>query len=245
MKRPILIYGAMSVELNFLIEKLEDVKTIEHGKFKFYNGYFNDYPVIINIGGVGVINASSDIMYAINKFNPICVLNIGIVGSYSKNIHKGDLIIGEKCLNINSYKTDYLKSGSDFKKWDYITFKEGVDELIFEHASNKLIDLFNEVSHLYKNGNCINGVIGSGDSWNNEIERLSFLNEKYGLVCSDMESIGLYSVCNSFSIPVLSLKIVSDNIILGEEYDRNVCIYINDVFIKYISCIIKKINFLN
>ena len=240
-KRPIVIHSAMSVEIEFMKDRLSDLVEIESGNFIFYEGKINGYPIVLSISGVGTIHTASNMMYVIDKYKPLCVINLGIVGSYNKNIHKSDLIVGSKCLNVNSYRTSYLKEGmgSDYKSWEMITFKEGVDELVYWTCNEVLFTMFNELSDKYTYGNCFSGIIGSGDAWNNEIDRLLFLNSRYGLSCSDMECVSVYMVCSNFNIPAISLKVVSDNIILEEEYDREVTKNIIDVLFLYIDMIIK------
>ena len=43
--------------------------------------------------------------YASYKFKPGYVINYGIAGGHSRDIHVGDLVIGSECVNINSYVT--------------------------------------------------------------------------------------------------------------------------------------------
>lgn len=240
-RSPIVIHSAMGIEIEFLKDKMIDLKKEQYGNFIFYEGKFNDYPIVLNISGVGTIYTASDMMYVIYKYKPMCVINLGIVGSYHKEIHKNDFIVGSKCLNVNSYRTSYLEEGmgSDYQNWEMITFKEGIDELVYWNCDKALLKLINELSDGYTDGNFFNGIIGSGDVWNNEIDRLLYLNSKYDLICSDMECISVYMVCNSFNIPAISLKVVSDNIILGEEYDRGVTKNIENVLLKYLDKIIK------
>jgi adenosylhomocysteine nucleosidase len=66
------------------------------------------------------------------------------------------------------------------------------------------------------------GTLGSGDVWDKETDRILMLNKKYGTLCEDMESIGIYTVSNMFNIPVIGIRIVSNNEILEEEYDRSI-----------------------
>ena len=39
-----------------------------------------------------------------------------------------------------------------------------------------------------------------------------------------MEGIAIYTVANQYKIPVIDIRVISDNEILKEEYDRNVSI---------------------
>ena len=39
-----------------------------------------------------------------------------------------------------------------------------------------------------------------------------------------MEGIAIYTVANQYGIPAIDIRVISDNEILKEEYDRNVSI---------------------
>lgn len=44
----------------------------------------------------------------------------------------------------------------------------------------------------------------------------------YGAICEDMECISIYTASNLYKIPVISIKGISNNEILGKEYDYSV-----------------------
>lgn len=64
-----------------------------------------------------------------------------------------------------------------------------------------------------------------------------YLNKKYRIICEDMESISIYKIANMYNIPVISVKIISNNEILNEKYDRNTGIEVQ----KFTEDIIKSI----
>ena len=64
--------------------------------------------------------------------------------------------------------------------------------------------------------------MGSGDVWNNEKDRLLWLSEKYDIICEDMETISTYQIGLKFNIPTIGIRILSNNLLLGEEYDKSV-----------------------
>lgn len=241
-KKPILIQVAMEVEAQVLLNKINNLEEFEIKGYKYYKGLFHDYPIVISLSKVGLINASTSLTIAVNEFNPKAIINMGIAGATSKNIHTKDIVIGESCININSYRTSYLKEGegSNPNKWELLTFISGeTDRLVIEKASEKLIELTKEISN-EEYGNLYYGRIGSGDIWNNEMDRLLFLNEKYEILCEDMESIATYTLANQWNIPVISLKMISDNSLTGEEYNRDVGKYIGEYTIKYLERLITK-----
>lgn len=104
-KRPILLQGAMETEIEYFKEVISNLEKIELYGYDFYKGEIQGYPIIISKTKIGLIEASLATFIAITNFNPIAVINQGTAGACSKDLHTKDIVIGEKCININSYLT--------------------------------------------------------------------------------------------------------------------------------------------
>ena len=48
------------------------------------------------------------------------------------------------------------------------------------------------------------------------------LNQKYQILCEDMEGMAVYTIANQYGIPAIDIRVISDNELLKEEYDRNI-----------------------
>lgn len=224
-ERPIVIMCAMDVEAEFLIAKLANVKTCNVNKYKFFEGMINDYPVVICCCKVMTINAAVATYIAIEKYNPIAIISQGTAGAHGRNVHKGDIVVGEKCVNISSFRspTKIEGEGSNSLDWELLNFISGEeDKLEYQDGDQHLLELAKQVE--YVNGKVHFGIIGSGDGWNRETDRILWLHENYGTLCEEMEGIAVYIIANNFEIPVLGIRIISNNEILGESYDRNTAI---------------------
>lgn len=220
-KNPIVIMAAMDVEADFLIKKLENMtyETIE--KYEFYEGTIEDYPIVICRCYVGTINASIATFISIEKYQPIAILSQGTAGAHGKNIHTGDLVIGEKCVNIVSCKTPYKKEGegSNSLEWKLLKFISGEqDRLEYQLGDKHFIELAKKIP--FPNGKVHFGTLGSGDIWNQETDKILWLHQNYATLCEDMESIAIYTVANRYKIPVIGVRVISNNEILGEPYLR-------------------------
>ena len=239
MKRPILLVFAMEVEGMWLIDRLDNKNKEVICGYKFYSGKLFDYPVVVAISGVGVSLASGCVSLGIYKYRPVYVINYGISGSTSRDIHVNDIVVGEKIININSYRSKIKKAGegSNIDDWELLTFISGeVDRLLCLESDNKLLELSKDIDN-----NVCYGIIGSGDIWNREFDRINYLNKKYHIITEDMESFGIYNICNMNNVPVISIKIISDNILCDEEYDRNVGMNLESFFIKYLEKVVDNI----
>lgn len=240
-KNPIVIMVSMKVEANFLIEKLENAKCESINKYNFYEGTINGYPVVICYCHVMSLNAGIATFVAIQKYHPIAIISQGTAGAHGKNIHKGDIVVGEKCINIVSCRTPLKKEGegSNSLEWDLVNFLDGEDDrLEYQSGDNHLIELAKKIE--YSGGNVYFGIIGSGDVWNREADRILWLNQNFGTLCEEMEGIAVYTVANDFDIPVLGIRIISDNEILGEPYDRKIALKSQEFTYKFILQFIKE-----
>ena len=235
--RPILIQVAMEIECQEILKYLNNLEKIEICKFIFYKGTINDNEIIISLSKVGLIHTSSSLTIAIQKFNPRCIINTGIAGATDEKLHIGDIVIADKIININSYRTSNLKKGegSNPNTWELLTFLSGeTDRLIEEKASDDLIELAKGINN-NEYGKIYVGTIGSGDVWNREIDRILYLNKNYNILCEDMESIATYTIANSLNIPIISIKMISDNSLTGEEYNREIGKNLEKYIIEYIN----------
>jgi adenosylhomocysteine nucleosidase len=241
-KKPILIIGAMNTEINYLVSKIENCKIVEKNSYKFYEGTIKNYPVVLAKTNIGLVNASSCITLAIEKYNPLCIINEGTAGGITESRHKKDIIIGTEVFNINSYKTPYkeLGEGTDSRDWELMTFTDGgVDEKVTIKSDEKLAEIAFSMKNEYEYGNVYKGIIGSGDVWNREKDKLKYLDEVHNVSCEDMESIAIYTVAKNYNLPVLAIKIMSDNELLGEEYEPKVALYCQEFVEKVIVKLIE------
>ena len=220
--KPILLVGALKGELNYLISKLENCEEEKRSIYSFYTGNVAGYPVVIAKTEVGLVNAASCLTLAIETYHPICIINCGTAGGIIENRHKKDIIIAEECFNILSAKTPYkeLGEGSNSCEWDYMTFTDGgVDEKKIFKSDYKLAQIAISQKEKYLHGNIYTGVVGSADIWNREKDKLRYLAKEHNVSCEDMELIAIYTVADNYQIPAVGIKIMSDNELLGEEYE--------------------------
>lgn len=240
--KPILIVGALKKEINYLVEKLENLEEEMLCIYKIYKGSINHYPVIIAKTEVGLVNAASCLTLAIEKYNPICIINCGTAGGIIENRHKKDIIIAEKCVNILSSKTPYkeLGEGSDSCEWELMTFTDGgLDEKRIYLSDNRLLKIAISQKEKYKYGNVYTGIVGSADVWNREKDKLKFLAQEHDVSCEDMELIAIYTVSENYKIPTIGIKIMSDNELLGEEYEPEVGHYVQEYTYDVLQEVIK------
>ena len=235
--KPIVIQGAEISETDYLESVLENKEKIQIGEFIFYKGKFGNQDIIISRTMVGEINSSAATAIAIMKFEPEFIINQGTAGGQDVNIHKGEFVVGERFVQLNSYYSNYLEKGKGYSIDNWIIKDYGEKEEIpnYKLASPKLLKMAKEILPNISD-NCVYfGVIGSGDIWNREIDRILYLNKTFNTLCEEMEIAGVYKTANKLNVPVLGIRIISNNELLGEEYEPEIATKCQKVIYEFVK----------
>ncbi len=231
-KKTILIVAAMEdVELDYLESRLENLIKTKHNGFVFYEGNIGEKKIVLCVSNIGLINASAGVAIGIEKYNPDLIINEGVAGSLLKNIHKGDIIIGTEAINITSM--EYIGPGNTMEDYEITTFLHGEDSRLITQKANQ--ELLEKIRENLKDEKLHFGIIASGDIWNKDPNRIEYLCNRYQTICEDMESVAIYTIANMMEIPVVAIKGISDNEILGEEYELSVSTKVQQVVEKIIK----------
>lgn len=180
---PILIQGAMAEETDWLVAELERPEEITLGGYAFLRGNCNGCALVIGRTEIGEVNASCATTLGILHFAPVAVINQGLAGAHSEELHIGDVVIGESCTHINDWQTAIRgrREGSDPLSWSESKRQRALPR------DPALVSLFGTAP--YADGTLTLGRLGSGDLFSREHDRILWLRERCGHLCEDMESI--------------------------------------------------------
>jgi adenosylhomocysteine nucleosidase len=96
----------------------------------------------------------------------------------------------------------------------------------------------------YLKGRVVEGVIGSSEIWNSEIDRIQRFHDQFGTTAEEMETVSAAQIAGLFEIPLLGIRVVSNNITNGGTYDARTgeaCQeYVYDVVKAYIGETLKR-----
>ena len=229
-KQPsLLIQGAMDTETAYFIEHLEEHECVTIGNWKFHTGFLGAKrePVIISKTFQGMVNAAAATSLALAYFKPWAGINLGIGGGHDKKFHRGDIVLGEKVVPMGAIAYAFSEEGAgiDGKSFSLlpveIFYREtGKTKKVTEYpCDGKLLKAAEQVKTKYHTGR---GVIGSGDEWNNQLDRIALLRERYHTAVEDMEAAAAAQLCLSYGVPFLGVRILSNSIVNGEKFDEAV-----------------------
>ncbi|WP_404456758.1 5'-methylthioadenosine/S-adenosylhomocysteine nucleosidase [Virgibacillus necropolis] len=250
-QRPIIVQGPMPIEAEEFAQRLENVEKVKSGTtFEFYIGTVDDYPVIVSKTGKGMENSAAATAIAIEKYNPIAIINQGTSGGHDPNLHVFDIVLGKRSVNIGSLKTAERgeNEGIDPTEWKPMDLmaSEGsagedpnAEKIRYYKGDKDLLVAANAVKDKYTKGKIVEGTIGSADVWNNEIDRIKWFHNKYGTSVEEMETASAAQIAKAYDIPFLGIRILSNNKVNGGKYNPNTAAanqeYVYEVVKKYIS----------
>ncbi|QZY55855.1 5'-methylthioadenosine/S-adenosylhomocysteine nucleosidase [Crassaminicella profunda] len=244
--RPIIIQGAMDVETENLVAQLQNVEKITYGGWLFFKGTVDNYPVVVTKTEIGMTNAAASTLLAIEKFNPLAIINQGTSGGHDPALHRYDIVIGKKSVNFGSFRSEHsdYNKGIHAENWIPMDINVSVNGEIKElkdfEGNTTLIETAKSVMNTYKKGKVVEGVIGSADQWNRELDRIKWIHEKYATSVEEMETASAAQIAKTYKVPFLGIRILSNSEIHDEGYDRNSGEYCQDFVLKVTKKLIQQ-----
>ncbi|WP_432723107.1 5'-methylthioadenosine/S-adenosylhomocysteine nucleosidase [Jeongeupia wiesaeckerbachi] len=226
MNKPIVIQGAMQVEVAALVALLDDVVIETGGGWTFWLGQLAGVPVVISRTGMGMSNAAAATAIALERYAPAAVINQGTAGGHDPALLPNDLVLGARVIHLGAFQSPFRDAGagSDTLAWRPLDLMDQSETANFTmpvpmsfDADPDLLAMAREVEHA--TGRVVDGVIGSSDVWNNELDRIAHFHARYGTLVEEMEAASVAQVCGQYRVPFLCVRVVSNNIVNGSAHD--------------------------
>ena len=229
-QRPVVVQGAMDVEIRRLAGALEHAEEQRVRGWTFWRGSVGGYPVVVSKTLKGTANAAAATALAAERYEPIAIINQGTAGGHEPDLHVFDIVLGEEAINIGSFKTGYRArgGGSRFEEWMPLDLMRSEGSAGNDpnarimrrfHADEALLAAARSVSDRYRRGRIVDGVIGSSEIWNSELDRIQQFHDRFGTAAEEMETAAAAQIAGLFGVPFLGIRVVSNNITNGGAYD--------------------------
>lgn len=243
---PIIIQGPMPIEAQHLASMLKNVTTEKTGTFVFYKGTLNNYPVIVAQTGKGLENTAAALAIAIERYHPRLIINQGTSGGHDPALKVGDIVLGERTVNTGNLKTPVKQKGEGVDALSWIPMdlfasagsasSDDANKIRYYQGDSQLISLAKTVT--YK-GQVVEGTIASANFWDNEIDRIQWLHDKFGTSTEEMEASSGAQISAAYNVPFLAIRVLSNNLTNNGHYNPNTAKlcqqYVHDVLVKYIA----------
>ena len=251
-QRPIMIQGPMVIEAEKMAAKLENVTVERTGNFIFYLGTLHDYPVIVAKTSKGMENAAAATAVGIERYRPIAVINQGTAGGHDPALQVGDIVLGVKVSPISNLKTaDRLAGqGSDPFSWKPmdVMASEGsagedknAEKIRYYYSDDHLLDIARKLKDSYTYGTVVDGIVGSANLWNNELDRIQWLHDHYGTSAEEMEGAAVAQMCAAYDVPFLSVRVLSNNKTNNGKYNPVTAEYCQEYVLNVVKAYIDEL----
>ena len=252
---PVVVQGAMDVEIRKLAGALENATEENVGGWMFWRGTLDGHSVVVSKTLKGMENAAAATALAAERYHPIAIINQGTAGGHQPDLHVYDIVLGTASVNLGSFKTNFRArgEGSSFAEWsplDLMRSEGSAGQDPSARAMRRfrgddgLLAAARRVRATYGKGRVVEGVIGSSEIWNSEIDRIQRFHDQFGTAAEEMETASAAQIAGLFQIPFLGIRVVSNNIMNGEEYDTKTgeaCQdYVRDVVLAYFGEKVKR-----
>lgn len=161
-----------------------------------------DRKVLFFHGGWGKIDAAGSAQYAISKWNPKLIINIGTAGGFPGKINKGELLCVTRAVSYDIFE----RMGDSSRAVDYYS-----------------TDL---KCPIVKNNRAVRiGIIASGDQ-DLLPGYVPLLARKYGAVAGDWESAAIAHICKKNNVKCYIIRGITDIVHKhGSEAYGNIQLY--------------------
>jgi adenosylhomocysteine nucleosidase len=229
-RRPVVVQGAMDVEVRKLAGALANVSEERVQGWIFWRGTLDGYPVIVSKTLKGMSNAAAATALVAERYHPAAIVNQGTAGGHEPQLHVYDIVLGTYSVNLGSFKTGYRTAGqgSDFLGWAPLdlTRSDGsagndpdARRMRRFKGDAQLLAAAVSVKDRYRHGRVVEGVIGSAEVWNSELDRIQRFHDQYGTSVEEMETASAAQIADLFQIPFLGIRVLSNNITNDSPYD--------------------------
>jgi adenosylhomocysteine nucleosidase len=226
--RPIVVQGAMDVEVRRLAAAIDRPREERVGGWVFWVGTLDGHPVVVSKTLKGLANAAAATAIAAERYRPAAIINQGTAGGHQADLHVGDIVLGDESVNLGSFKTGFRERGrgSDLAEWMPLDLMRS-DGSAGQDPNARVMRRFVADPRLlaaartvrYTTGRVIDGVIGSSEIWNSELDRIQSFHDRFGTTAEEMETASAAQVAGLFEVPFLGVRVVSNNITNGGGYD--------------------------
>jgi len=203
------IIGAMTEEIETLVEKLESKTQSNRTGSTFYEGKLEGLNVVIVQCGVGKVNAAMCAQTLCDLYGVTHLVNTGIAGSLCADLDIGDLVVSEDAMY---HDMDAVHFGYPYGK------VPGMDVTAFP-ADKTMIDYAWTAAETVNPGHTKIGRVASGDQFVAVKELKERIIANTNGLCTEMEGAAIAQVAYKNGLPFVILRAISDKADDSAEMD--------------------------
>ena len=179
---------------------LEDVRCYNEIRGMLgYTGVFKGQRISVQGSGMGIPSALIYCYELINEYDVKNLIRVGTSGSYQKDLAIGDVVMAMAASTTSSINNSIFQTA--------------------HYAPTASFELFDKAC-TYARDNGISfraGNVLSADEFYDDPADLYHLWSRYGVLCVEMETAGIYTMAARHGVHALSILTISDSLITKER----------------------------
>ena len=198
------IIGAMQVEIDGLLAKMDRISTEIIAGMDFHIGKFNGADVVVAKCRVGKVNAAMCAQAMIDRFSINSLINLGVAGGLLSSLKIGDVVVSQ---DLVQHDVDACAFGYKIGEIPGLVLSSfPANEKMIETAIGICLEV------LAENGNDAKvGRIATGDQFVTDKIVKKHILDTFGAYCVEMEGAAIAQVCYLNKIPFVAIRAISDN----------------------------------
>ena len=194
------LIGAMSVEIEQLMARMEQRQEETIGMDTFVSGKLFGQKAVLAVCGPGKVNAALCAQSMILKYHPAWVLNLGVAGAGEEGVSIGDMVIAT-CAVQHDMDTSPIGDPVGFVS------KVGLVELPCDAAlREKLVRAAESLPDMRVH----QGVIATGDQFIADGETRKRIHDRFQAKAVEMEGGAVAHACYMHGVPCGVIRSISD-----------------------------------
>jgi adenosylhomocysteine nucleosidase len=197
----------MEDEVTLLRSAMANVRTETMGVYEFYTGTLENKSVVLLRCGIGKVNAAVGCAVLIDHYKPELVINTGSAGGIDPSLSFGDAVISDGLVQYDVDLTAFNYAPGQLPGMPPVF---AVDEDLIQRGE-AAVDSLKQEGILPPEFNHLRGLIGSGDVFMHEPDRINAVRKTFPAVRAvEMEGAAIAQACRLFSVPCLIIRAISD-----------------------------------
>ncbi|QUR65846.1 5'-methylthioadenosine/adenosylhomocysteine nucleosidase [Mycobacterium spongiae] len=211
---------AIPQELAYLRSALVDAERQEIGLITFDCGRLENHRVVLAEAGMGKVNTGQVATLLADRFHCRTVVFTGVAGGLDPRLHIGDIVIADRVVQhdfglltderLQTYQPGHIPFIKPTDRLGYPVDSELMDRVKHRLAGFALPELSAAAGAGVRRPRINYGAVLTGDQYVHCARTRDRLHGDFGGLAIEMEGGALAQVCESFSIPWLVIRALSD-----------------------------------
>ena len=193
------LIGSMKIEIDGIIDRMEEKEETVISGITFAKGLVSGAETVVAICGTGKVSASVCTQTMIMKYAPDVIINTGVAGSLSENLHIGDIAISESMVQ---HDVDISELGYAL---GYLCELELVYLPVDPKAKKIMVECVEKAGVNYEIG-----VIASGDQFISAQAKKDAIKSNFNAIACEMEGGSIAQTCYMNQTPFCIIRAISD-----------------------------------